>query len=122
MAKGIIKRFDFRKGFGFIVDDESGADFFFHKSAWNGNGPICLGLAVEFVGKDSEKGPQADSVSPVDGDKSSKNKPKAQSTNPAKPASLEDRIATLESSVATWKVLTLIALAGVIVLGITIFL
>ena len=119
MAKGIIKRFDFRKGFGFIVDDISGEDFFFHKSAWQGNGPIRLGMAVEFDGKDSEKGPQADSVTPVDGGKASKNKSQAK---PAAPASLEDRVASLEASVVTWKVLTLVALAGVIVLAIGTFL
>ncbi|WP_321323522.1 cold shock domain-containing protein [Thiomicrorhabdus sp.] len=112
MAKGIIKRFDFRKGFGFIVDDKSGEDFFFHKSAWQGNGPIRQGVAVEFVSKESEKGPQADSVTPLDG--GSKRNKKAE----VKPASLEDRVASLESSVRTWKILTLLALVGVIALGI----
>ena len=111
MAKGIIKRFDFRKGFGFIVDDKTGEDLFFHKSAWQGNGPIRKGLAVEFVSKESDKGPQADSVTPLDGGNTRKNKPSA------KPASLEDRLASLESSVVTWKVLTLLSLAGVIALG-----
>ena len=115
MAKGIIKRFDFRKGFGFIVDDESGKDFFFHKSAWQGNRPIRLGLAVEFVSKESDKGPQADDVNPIDGGNTSKIKPEAK---PASPASLEDRVAALESSVGTWKILTLLALVGVIVLAI----
>ena len=119
MAKGIIKRFDFRKGFGFIVDDESGEDFFFHKSGWNGNGPIRLGMAVEFVSKESEKGPQADSVTPIGGDNTSKKKP---DTKLNAPASLEDRINNLESSVTTWKVLTLVSLVGVIVLGIATFL
>lgn len=114
MAKGIIKRFDFRKGFGFIVDDKTGEDLFFHKTAWQGNGPIRQGIAVEFVSKDSEKGPQADSVIPLDGGKASKKKP---AKKPAKPASIEERIASLESAVATWKVLTLVSLAGVIAVG-----
>jgi len=113
MAKGIIKRFDFRKGFGFIVDDKNGEDFFFHKTAWQGNGAIRQGLAVEFVIKDSDKGPQADSVTPLDGGSASKKKP----VKPAKPATLEERVASLETSVRTWKVLTLVALAGVIALG-----
>jgi len=116
MAKGIIKRFDFRKGFGFIVDDKTGEDLFFHKSAWEGNGPIRKGVAVEFVSKESEKGPQADAVKPLDGGKTGNNQ------SNAKPASLEDRVASLESAVATWKVLTFISLAGVVALGGVIFL
>lgn len=115
MAKGIIKRFDFRKGFGFIVDDKSGEDFFFHKSAWQGNGPIRTGLAVEFDGKESEKGPQADSVTPIGGDVASKN---GANTKSAKKASLEERISALESSVATLKVFAILAFVGVIALGV----
>jgi len=117
MAKGTIKRFDFRKGFGFIVDDKTGEDLFFHKTAWQGNGPIRQGIAVEFVSKDSEKGPQADSVIALDGGKASKKKP---SGKPAKPASLEERVASLESSLRTWKVLTLIALTGVVLALVTV--
>ena len=114
MAKGTIKRYDFRKGFGFIADDKSGEDFFFHKSEWQGDGPIRKGLAVKFVGKDSEKGPQAESVKPLDGSSkaSGKNQPAA------KPASLEDRVASLESAVGTWKVVSLLAIAGVIALAV----
>jgi cold shock CspA family protein len=115
MAKGIIKRYDFRKGFGFIVDDKSGEDFFFHKSEWQGDGPIRQGLAVKFVGKDSDKGPQAESVTPLDATSS---KPASNSKPAAKPASLEVRLASLERSVGTWKVLSLLALAGVAVLAI----
>jgi len=118
MATGIIKRFDFRKGFGFIVDDKNGEDFFFHKSAWQGNGPIRPGVAVEFESKDSEKGPQADSVMPIGGDSKGKKKPEAKSAKPSKPASLEDRVASLEDSVRTWKVLTLLALAAAVALAV----
>ncbi len=107
MAKGIIKRYDFRKGFGFIADDKSGEDFFFHKSEWQGDGAIRKGIAVKFVGRDSDKGPQAESVYPLDG---GKKKPAA------KPATLEDRVASLESSVGLWKILSLVALVGVIAL------
>jgi cold shock CspA family protein len=114
MAKGIIKRYDFRKGFGFIADDKNGEDFFFHKSEWQGDGPIRKGLAVKFDVRDSDKGPQAESVIPLDGGsrKSSNNKPTA------KPVSLEDRVTSLESSVGTWKVLSFLALAGVIALAV----
>jgi len=119
MAKGIIKRYDFRKGFGFIVNDQNGEDVFFHKSEWQGNSAIRQGIAVEFAEEGSDKGPQAKSVTPLDGARkksSSNNKPAA------KPASLEDRVASLESSVGTWKVLSFLALAGVIVLTIEKFL
>jgi len=111
MAKGIIKRYDFRKGFGFISDDKTGEDLFFHKSEWQGDGPIRKGIAVKFSSKDSDKGPQAASVVPLDKKKSS-NKPAA------KPASIEDRVASLESSVSTWKFISFLALAGVIALAV----
>jgi cold shock CspA family protein len=115
MAKGIIKRYDFRKGFGFIADDKSGEDFFFHKSEWQGDGPIRQGLAVKFVGKDSDKGPQAEAVIPLEG---GSRKPSSNNKPAAKPASLEDRVTSLESSVGTWKVLSFLALAGVIALAV----
>mgnify|MGYP000530699594 CR=1 FL=1 len=119
MAKGIIKRYEFRKGFGFIVDDKNGEDFFFHKSEWQGDGPIRQGIAVKFAAKDSDKGPQAESVVPLDGgSKKSSNSKKAT----AKPASTEDRIASLESSVGTLKVVSFLALAGVIALTVKVFL
>ncbi|PCJ93077.1 MAG: hypothetical protein COA46_03715 [Porticoccaceae bacterium] len=113
MAKGIIKRYDFRKGFGFIADDKNGEDFFFHKSEWQGGGPIRKGLAVNFEVRDSDKGPQAEAVTPLDG---GNNKPAAKPA--AKPASLEDRVASLESSVGTCKILSFLALAGVIALAV----
>lgn len=121
MAKGIIKRYDFRKGFGFIADDKSGEDFFFHKSEWQGDGPIRQGLAVKFTGKDSGKGPQAESVSPVDGGSRKPSNNKSSAEPQPKPASIEDRVASLESSVGTWKVLTFIALAGVVALAVAKF-
>ncbi len=109
MAKGTIKRYDFRKGFGFIADDKSGEDFFFHKSEWQGDGPIRKGIAVKFVDRDSDKGPQAESVIPLDSGSK-----KASS----KPASIEDRVASLESSVGRWKILSFIAFAGVLALAV----
>ncbi len=124
MAKGIIKRYDFRKGFGFIADDKSGEDFFFHKSNWQGDGPIRQGLAVKFVGKDSDKGPQAESVTPLDGGSSkSSNKSKSSSKDksPVKAASLEDRVASLEGSVVVWKIVSVVSLVGVIALAVDTF-
>ncbi|MAS81439.1 MAG: hypothetical protein CMF45_01970 [Legionellales bacterium] len=109
MAKGIIKRYDFRKGFGFINDDKNDEDYFFHRSEWKGDGPIRRGLAVKFIIKDSEKGPQAENVIPVNGDGG-----KRSSNN--KPVSLEDRITSIERSLRTWKVLSFLAFAGIIAL------
>lgn len=115
MAKGTIKRYDFRKGFGFIADDKTGEDFFFHKSEWQGDGPIRKGISVKFVDRDSERGPQAESVMPLDGNtKKAPSKKKA----PAKPASIEDRVSSLESAVGTWKIVGLISLAAVIALAV----
>ena len=119
MANGIIKRYDFRKGFGFIVDDENGEDFFFHKSEWQGDGPIRKGLAVRFLDRDSEKGPQAESVTPLDGTSikaSNDHQPTAQ------PVSLEDRVAFLEDSLNAWRILSGFALAGVVALAVAMFL
>lgn len=115
MAKGIIKRYDFRKGFGFIADDKSGEDFFFHKSQWQGDGPIRQGLAVKFDNKDSDKGPHAESVVPLD---SASSKPSSNNKPAAKSVSLEDRVASLEGSVGIWKILSFLALAGVIALAV----
>jgi cold shock CspA family protein len=115
MAQGIIKRYDFRKGFGFIKDDKTGEDFFFHKSEWHGDGPVRKGIAVKFTDRDSEKGPQAESVTPLD-EGSKKTSRGKQTTPSAKPASLEDRVASLESAVGTWKIVSGLALAGVIAL------
>ncbi len=120
MAQGTIKRYDFRKGFGFIVDDKNSEDFFFHKSEWQGDGPIRQGIAVKFEIKDSGKGPQAEGVTPLDGTsgKASTKKPSNKNKPAAKPASIEERVASLESSVVTWKILSILALAGVIALAV----
>lgn len=115
MAKGIIKRYDFRKGFGFITDDKNGEDYFFHKSDWQGDGPIRQGIAVKFNDKESDKGPQAESVIPLQGGSS---KPSGNTKPAAKSTSLEDRVASLESTVATWRILSVLAFVGVIALAV----
>lgn len=122
MAKGIIKRYDFRKGFGFISDDISGEDFFFHKSEWQGDGPIRQGLAVKFASKDSDKGPQAESVIPLDGGSKPSNSKKPANNKPAaKPATLDERVASLESSIVILKLVSFVALAGVVALAVKAF-
>jgi len=64
MASGKVKWFDNKKGFGFIIQDESGADVFVHHSAINGNGFKTLneGEMVHFEVIESDKGLKAQNV------------------------------------------------------------
>jgi len=63
MAKGKVKWFDNKKGYGFITPEE-GADVFVHHSAIEGEGYKTLdeGQEVEFDITDGPKGPQAVNV------------------------------------------------------------
>ena len=60
MAKGKVKWFDSRKGYGFITTD-SGSDVFVHSSEIQGDGYKTLdeGQEVEFEVKQGPKGEQA---------------------------------------------------------------
>jgi len=60
MARGKVKWFDNRKGYGFITP-ESGSDVFVHCSGIKGEGYKTLeeGQEVEFEVKQGPKGPQA---------------------------------------------------------------
>jgi len=64
MAKGVIKWFDNKKGFGFIAQDEGGQDVFVHFSVIGGEGFKTLdeGDHVEFEVVQSDKGLKASSV------------------------------------------------------------
>ena len=66
MAKGQVKWFNAKKGYGFI-SREDGSDVFVHFSTIQGDGFKSLneGQEVEFEFTDSDKGPQATSVTPV---------------------------------------------------------
>ena len=67
MATGTVKWFNESKGFGFISQDDGGADVFVHFSAIQGSGfkSLAEGQKVEFELQDGPKGPQAANVNPV---------------------------------------------------------
>jgi CspA family cold shock protein len=61
---GVVKWFNERKGFGFIVRDSGDGDIFVHYSAITGDGFKTLneGDRVEFVVTQGDKGPAAGEV------------------------------------------------------------
>ncbi|MCP3065151.1 cold-shock protein [Myxococcus sp. K38C18041901] len=68
MATGTVKWFNDSKGFGFIAQDDGGADVFCHHTAIIADGHRSLrdGQKVEFVVKQGPKGLQAENVRPLD--------------------------------------------------------
>jgi CspA family cold shock protein len=64
MPTGKVKWFNGEKGFGFIEQDDGGADLFVHFSAIEGEGYRNLneGDLVEFEVGQGQKGPQARNV------------------------------------------------------------
>jgi CspA family cold shock protein len=67
MPTGKVKWFNGEKGYGFIEQDDGGADLFVHFSAIQGDGYRNLneGDVVEFEVGQGQKGPQARNVSVV---------------------------------------------------------
>jgi CspA family cold shock protein len=67
MAQGSVKWFNAEKGFGFIAQDDGGADVFVHYSAIQSQGYRTLeeGQRVEFEITQGPKGPQAEQVVPL---------------------------------------------------------
>lgn len=65
---GTIKRFHFKKGFGFIQDDRN-QDYFFHYSDFKGaKNQIRIGKKVTFKDKTGDKGLCAVEIQLVDGE------------------------------------------------------
>ncbi|GAY07377.1 cold-shock protein [Pseudonocardia sp. N23] len=64
MAQGTVKWFNGEKGFGFIAQDDGGADVFVHYSEIDAGGFRSLdeGQRVEFEVGQGQKGPQAQGV------------------------------------------------------------
>ena len=64
MATGTVKWFNESKGFGFISQDDGGADVFDHFSAITGSGfkTLAEGQKVSFEIQQGPKGPQAANV------------------------------------------------------------
>ncbi len=64
MATGTVKWFNEAKGFGFIAQDDGGADVFVHFSAIQGSGfkTLAEGQKVSFEVQNGPKGPQASNV------------------------------------------------------------
>ncbi|GAB4175463.1 MAG: cold-shock protein [Wenzhouxiangellaceae bacterium] len=67
MVTGTVKWFNDAKGFGFISQDNGGADVFVHFSAIQGSGfkSLAEGQKVEFELQNGPKGPQAANVRAV---------------------------------------------------------
>ena len=60
--KGTVKRFYFRKGFGFIEGDQ-GTEYFFHYTDFTGDKEVLRpGLEVDFEAQQGDKGPCAVAV------------------------------------------------------------
>ncbi|MFD4829984.1 cold shock domain-containing protein [Streptomyces sp. SID4919] len=69
MATGTVKWFNADKGFGFIQQDDGGADVFVHFSAIDAAGYRSLdeNQRVEYDVTQGPKGPQAERVVPIPG-------------------------------------------------------
>ena len=67
MASGTVKWFNAEKGYGFISQDDGGADVFVHFTAIQSSGYRSLdeNQRVEFDVTSGPKGPQAENVKPL---------------------------------------------------------
>ena len=65
MAKGTVKRWMDRSGYGFITPDDGDKDVFVHNSDLQGRSSLREGEKVEFEVKSTYRGPRAVNVKPV---------------------------------------------------------
>jgi CspA family cold shock protein len=66
VAKGKVKWFNERKGYGFIIPDEGGPELFVHHSNVEAKGASLQdGQAVEYEVAEGKKGPEATNVRPA---------------------------------------------------------
>ncbi|MBQ0754142.1 MAG: cold-shock protein [Gammaproteobacteria bacterium] len=67
MATGTVKWFNESKGFGFITQDDGGADVFVHFSAITGSGfkTLAEGDKVSYEVQQGPKGPQSANVAKI---------------------------------------------------------
>lgn len=61
-GEGVVARYDAERGFGFITPDAGGADLFVHVSVVRGADALEEGDRVRYKVRQSDRGPQADSV------------------------------------------------------------
>ncbi len=66
-STGLVKWFNEEKGFGFITQDNGGADLFVHFRAITSDGfkTLSEGQKVSFDIENGQKGPQAANVTPL---------------------------------------------------------
>ena len=64
-GEGVVARYDADRGFGFIIPDAGGADLFVHVSVVRGAEALQEGDRVRYKVRQSDRGPQADSVERV---------------------------------------------------------
>nr|WP_304438221.1 cold shock domain-containing protein [Cellulomonas sp. Root137] len=64
-GEGVVARYDAERGFGFITPDAGGADLFVHVSVVRGADALEEGDRVRYQVRQSDRGPQADSVERV---------------------------------------------------------
>jgi len=64
-GEGVVARYDADRGFGFITPDAGGEDLFVHVSVVRGADALQEGDRVRYKVRQSDRGPQADSVERV---------------------------------------------------------
>ena len=60
--RGVVKRLLADKGFGFIREDRTGVEYFFHRSSIADFNSVKEGTAVQFRLGASDRGPRAEEV------------------------------------------------------------